>query len=91
MKFAPVTFGDQQTSLEQAVAEIDQGICAGDADVLSALDNISISAGVINNHRRVDSPPIVSHFPIDAADMSLGSIGWKLTLARYLAGSHHRC
>ncbi|NIR51713.1 hypothetical protein GWO43_24365, partial [candidate division KSB1 bacterium] len=31
--------------------------------------------------------PLVNHFPIDAADMSLGSIGWKLTLARYLAGA----
>ncbi|MFQ5617263.1 MAG: glutamate synthase-related protein, partial [Anaerolineales bacterium] len=87
MKFAPVALNRARTSLETAVAEIADRIFAGDRTLLQELDAISISAGVINKHRRAGSPPSVNHFPIDAADMSLGSIGWKLTLARYLAGT----
>ncbi|MCG8608117.1 glutamate synthase-related protein [bacterium] len=87
MRFAPVTYRGQTQSLGQAVEAIDGAARAGDQKLIKELDQISISSGITNPHRRVDSPPIVNNFPIDAADMSLGSIGWKLTLARYLAGA----
>jgi len=86
-KFSAVNFNGKTMSMESAVEEVDRAICAGDPQVLAALDAISISAGVINTHRRPECEPYVNHFPIDGADMSLGSIGWKLTLARYLAGA----
>lgn len=86
-KFAAVNFNGKTMSMESAVEEVDRAIRAGDSQVLAALDAISISAGVINKHRRPECKPYVNHFPIDGADMSLGSIGWKLTLARYLAGA----
>ncbi len=92
-KFGSVNFNGlpaqagKTMSLESAVEEVDRALRAGDPQVLAALDAISISAGVINKHRRPECQPYVNHFPIDAADMSLGSIGWKLTLARYLAGA----
>jgi glutamate synthase domain-containing protein 2/FAD/FMN-containing dehydrogenase/glutamate synthase domain-containing protein 3/glutamate synthase domain-containing protein 1/Fe-S-cluster-containing dehydrogenase component len=86
-KFSTVSFNGKTMSMDSAVEEVDRAIRAGDPQVLAALDAISISAGVINKHRRPECEPYVNHFPIDGADMSLGSIGWKLTLARYLAGA----
>jgi glutamate synthase domain-containing protein 2/glutamate synthase domain-containing protein 3/glutamate synthase domain-containing protein 1/Pyruvate/2-oxoacid:ferredoxin oxidoreductase delta subunit len=87
MKFASVKFNGKTMNLENAVEEVEKSITSGDPNVLTALDSLCISAGVQNPHRRPAAAPFVNHFPIDAADMSLGSIGWKLTLARYLAGA----
>ncbi|MFQ5675172.1 MAG: FAD-binding protein, partial [bacterium] len=87
MTFAPVKVNGKLTSLQSAVEEIDARISSGDRKMIAALDSISISTGVANKHRQPDAAPYVNHFPIDGADMSLGSIGWKLTLARYLAGA----
>jgi hypothetical protein len=86
MQLAPVQINGQTVSLEAAVEEIEKKIQLSDRELMSAEDSLSISAGVMTQHRRPGSPPLVNRFPIDAADMSLGSIGWKLTLARYLAG-----
>jgi len=87
MKFAPVKFNGKTMNLEKAVEQVEKRFHAGDPETLAALDSLCISAGLQNPHRRPATAPYVNHFPIDAADMSLGSIGWKLTLARYLAGA----
>ena len=88
IEFAPVEFDGLHMSLAEAVDVVEaRAVPPGrDAEVRRALDDISISAGVVTRHQRPTTPPRVNAYPIDGADMSLGSIGWKLTLARYLAG-----
>jgi glutamate synthase domain-containing protein 2 len=86
MHFAPVHFNGRQMQLADAVAALDRRLQNGDVNLRAALDSISTSSGISTRHQRPGTPPVVSAFPIDGADMSLGSIGWRLTLARYISG-----
>jgi len=85
MQFAPVYFGGTQMQLAEAVAALELRLQNGDEKLRAELDSISTSSGISTRHQRPDTPPVVSAFPIDGADMSLGSIGWRLTLARYIS------
>jgi glutamate synthase domain-containing protein 2/FAD/FMN-containing dehydrogenase/glutamate synthase domain-containing protein 3/glutamate synthase domain-containing protein 1 len=86
MSFAPVNFGGKPMPLAQAVTALEQRLQNGDEKLRAELDSISTSSGIVARHQRPGASPAVNHFPIDGADMSLGSIGWKLTLARYISG-----
>ncbi|MDZ7363742.1 MAG: glutamate synthase-related protein [candidate division KSB1 bacterium] len=85
MHFAPVEVDGRRLSMEEAVAELDHRLQSGDEKLRAELDSISTSSGISTRHQRSTTPPMVSAFPIDGADMSLGSIGWRLTLARYIS------
>jgi glutamate synthase domain-containing protein 2/FAD/FMN-containing dehydrogenase/glutamate synthase domain-containing protein 3/glutamate synthase domain-containing protein 1 len=85
MSFAPVSFDSKQRPLAEAVAAFELRLQNGDEKLRAALDSISTSSGISTRHQRQTTAPVVSAFPIDGADMSLGSIGWRLTLARYIS------
>jgi glutamate synthase domain-containing protein 2/FAD/FMN-containing dehydrogenase/glutamate synthase domain-containing protein 3/glutamate synthase domain-containing protein 1 len=85
MQFAPINFNGKLMPLEEAITEIDRHLQYGDATLRAELDSITTSAGIVARHQQPSTPPTVNHFPIDGGDMSLGSIGWKLTLARYVS------
>ncbi|MGH7596618.1 MAG: glutamate synthase-related protein, partial [bacterium] len=85
MQFAPVNFGGAQIQLAEAVAALELRLQNGDEKLRAELDSISTSSGISTRHQRPSTAPVVSAFPIDGADMSLGSIGWRLTLARYIS------
>ncbi len=85
MNFAPVEFDGRRMSMEEAVEELDHRLQSDDEKLRAELDSISASSGISTRHQRPSTAPVVSAFPIDGADMSLGSIGWRLTLARYIS------
>ncbi|MCI0693373.1 glutamate synthase-related protein [candidate division KSB1 bacterium] len=86
MQFAPVHFDGAPMRLAEAVAALEQRLQNGDEKLRAELDAISTSSGIVARHQRPETAPTANHFPIDGADMSLGSIGWRLTLARYISG-----
>ncbi|MGH7453753.1 MAG: glutamate synthase-related protein, partial [bacterium] len=85
MNFAPVQFGGTKMQLAEAVAALELRLQNGDEKLRAELDSISTSSGISTRHQRQTTAPVVSAFPIDGADMSLGSIGWRLTLSRYIS------